>query len=59
MLRRAFLSLRPPRSVVIFLGYDGRSYVRRVKARWKTIGKWWFNGILMGFYGVLWDHKLW
>ena len=21
----------------------------------KTIEKWWFNGGLMGFYGILWD----
>ena len=21
----------------------------------KTIGKWWFNGGLMGFYEILWD----
>ena len=21
----------------------------------KTIGKWWFNGGFLGFYGILWD----
>ena len=25
------------------------------KSMEKHMGKWWFNGGLMGFYGILWD----
>ena len=31
--------------------WDGSSWENHRK----TIGKWWFNGDLMGFYGILWD----